>query len=157
MQRTCNKCDKTLDISEFYRHPKALDGLSGKCKECTKVGVRANYRKNRDHYVAYEQARQKNPERRQAALGYQRTRRERHPEKYHARMAVDNAVRDGRLTRKPCEVCGTTDRVQAHHDDYSKPFDVKWLCFKHHREVEHGQVVTELPWPKRDASTIETS
>lgn len=65
----------------------------------------------------------------------------RNPEKVKARKAVDRAVRRGKLERLPCEVCG--DEAQAHHDDYSKPLDVRWLCFRHHRE-EHGQVVVSL-------------
>jgi hypothetical protein len=43
-------------------------------------------------------------------------------------------VNQGFLKRQPCEVCGTEEDVQAHHDDYSKPLDVRWLCRKHHRE-----------------------
>jgi hypothetical protein len=30
-------------------------------------------------------------------------------------------------------VCGTQDRVQAHHEDYSRPLDVVWLCPTHHK------------------------
>lgn len=67
--------------------------------------------------------------------------RAKNPLKYKARTAVGNAVRDGRLIKGPCEVCGTTKRVQAHHHDYSKPLDVRWLCFQHHREDEHQQTI----------------
>lgn len=42
------------------------------------------------------------------------------------------SMRDNHLVRKPCEVCG--EKAEAHHDDYAKPLDVRWLCFKHHRE-----------------------
>lgn len=42
-------------------------------------------------------------------------------------------IKRGLLIRYPCEVCGDT-KVEAHHDDYSKTYDVRWLCFKHHRE-----------------------
>jgi hypothetical protein len=42
--------------------------------------------------------------------------------------AVNNAVRDGRLKREPCETCGSTTRVNGHHHDYSKPLEVRWLC-----------------------------
>jgi len=55
--------------------------------------------------------------------------------KHRARKAAANAVRDGRLTRQPCEVCGRTETVEAHHDDYTKPLDVRWLCRPHHREL----------------------
>lgn len=55
-------------------------------------------------------------------------------EKRAAHAAVHSALKTGRLTRCPCEICGATNSVQAHHDDYSKPLDVMWLCVTHHRE-----------------------
>lgn len=57
------------------------------------------------------------------------------PEKTLARLAVKREVRGGRMTRQPCERCGTTKRVHAHHDDYSKPLDVRWLCATDHAAV----------------------
>ena len=39
----------------------------------------------------------------------------------------------GTLTQGPCEICGDLETV-AHHDDYSKPLTVRWLCRKHHQE-----------------------
>ncbi len=45
------------------------------------------------------------------------------------RGTVAKAIRHGVLVRQPCEACGRSDRVShAHHDDYAKPFDVRWLC-----------------------------
>jgi hypothetical protein len=52
----------------------------------------------------------------------------------HAHRMVNVAIRGGDLTRLPCEICGTTDHVHAHHDDYSRPLDVRWLCALHHAE-----------------------
>lgn len=37
------------------------------------------------------------------------------------------------LKRKPCEVCGTPNAL-AHHEDYSQPLKVKWLCPQHHAD-----------------------
>lgn len=59
---------------------------------------------------------------------------ERNPEKRRAANIANNALRDGKLVRQPCEVCGSTERVHKHHDDYSRPLDVRWLCPKHHAE-----------------------
>ena len=59
--------------------------------------------------------------------------RERNPEKRKAQVAVGNALRDRRLVREPCEVCGA-EKVHAHHDDYSRPLEVRWLCRQHHAE-----------------------
>lgn len=54
-----------------------------------------------------------------------------------AHHVVQNEIETGRLTRMPCEVCGETKAVHAHHDDYSKPLEIRWLCVAHHRQ-HHG-------------------
>ena len=53
-------------------------------------------------------------------------------EKRKAKSIVNNRVRSGKLEKKPCEYCGSTERIEAHHYDYSKPLDVTWFCKKHH-------------------------
>lgn len=40
----------------------------------------------------------------------------------------------GILIRQPCEVCGSLT-VQKHHDDYTKPLHVRWLCGFHHSRL----------------------
>lgn len=55
------------------------------------------------------------------------------PEVHVAHDAVEAAIANGSLVRKPCEKCGST-RVDAHHDDYSQPLLVRWLCRGHHLE-----------------------
>jgi len=63
-------------------------------------------------------------------------------EKYLAHKRVEAALRFGKLARQPCERCGATDLVHAHHDDYARPLDVMWLCPTHHRE-RHRELVAE--------------
>src|ERR1035437_2976161 len=55
-----------------------------------------------------------------------------------SRNAFARALSAGEITRQPCEVCG--ERGEGHHDDYSKPLDVLWLCRRHHalRHAELG-------------------
>ena len=50
--------------------------------------------------------------------------------------AVSYAYRIGELRPEPCEVCGSTE-VDAHHDDYARALDVRWLCRTHHSQ-QHG-------------------
>lgn len=136
--KDCFKCGRHFPLSEYYRHPGMGDGRLGKCKECTKQDVHQNYLLRVDQYKAYERERNRKPERRVATVERQRRRRVTEAEKYKARQAVSNALRNGKLKRLPCEVCGNKD-VEAHHEDYAKPLDVKWLCFLHHRQA-HGQL-----------------
>lgn len=52
---------------------------------------------------------------------------------------VTEAIAGGKLVRGPCEVCATTKRVEGHHDDYTKPLEVRWLCTRHHQQ-HHARV-----------------
>lgn len=46
------------------------------------------------------------------------------------------AVKKGILVMQPCEICGAfgKDIIEAHHDNYNEPLQVRWLCQEHHRE-----------------------
>jgi hypothetical protein len=47
---------------------------------------------------------------------------------------VNNAIRDGKIIKGPCAICGATKNVHGHHKDYTQPLKVVWLCAKcHHR------------------------
>lgn len=37
------------------------------------------------------------------------------------------------LKKQPCEICGEKN-VHAHHDNYNKPLEVRWLCSFHHKQ-----------------------
>jgi hypothetical protein len=54
------------------------------------------------------------------------------PSKNKARGILQRAVKSGKVKRCPCEVCGRKTKIEAHHTDYTKPFQVMWLCRKHH-------------------------
>ena len=43
------------------------------------------------------------------------------------------------LIKDTCKVCGTNENVEAHHEDYSKPLEIIWLCRNHHREHHKNQ------------------
>lgn len=128
--KTCFKCKQTKPLDGFYRHPQMADGHLNKCIDCTKKDVNAHRARNVDRIRSEDRARSKTPKYRAKAIVQARLMRAKSPEKYAARTAVGNALRDGRLTRQPC-ACGNP-KSQAHHDDYSKPLDVRWLCVKCH-------------------------
>lgn len=60
---------------------------------------------------------------------YTKRYRRRHPRRASAHIAVGVAIRNGTLVRPAaCPRCGAVVKVQAHHDDYSKPLVVRWMC-----------------------------
>lgn len=54
-------------------------------------------------------------------------------QKVLARNLVRRQVHRGKMVKGPCEVCGDPN-TDGHHDDYSKPREVRWLCRAHHKE-----------------------
>jgi hypothetical protein len=51
-----------------------------------------------------------------------------------ARTKVQYALQRGLLVRLACQICGW-QKAQAHHEDYSRPLDVIWLCPQHHVQL----------------------
>lgn len=129
-QKTCFKCNRLKELRDFYRHAQMGDGHLNKCKECTKRDV-ANHREaNLEKVRAYDRARGS-----RTRIGYVAEYRSRFPVKARAQQAVNNAVRDGRLVKPDaCEDCGSTFAIHGHHDDYSKPLEVRWLCAACHHQ-----------------------
>lgn len=55
--------------------------------------------------------------------------------KSRARSYANTYQRRGKIVRQPCEVCGAA-LAEKHHDDYSKPLQLRWFCRRHHLEHE---------------------
>jgi len=128
----CIECASAKGDAEFYRHPQASNGLMGVCKDCHKSRMRIRARIN-PAVQEYDRARAKTPERRAKARAITVKWRAENPQGEKAHRAVSYAVSSGKLKKLPCEFCGS-ERVHAHHRDYSKPLEVVWLCAKcHHR------------------------
>lgn len=141
-QKRCTTCNEEKPASEFSIRAASPDGLCSRCKSCQS---------------AYDRSRANNPKRVEARKAYQNTDRGREASnrakkkyirenqfKRAAHVAVGNALRDGKLTKQCCEVC-SNPRAEAHHDDYTKPLEVRWLCSTHHkarhaelRKIENG-------------------
>ena len=157
-KRTCKTCGQSKAPTEFYRSNKS------NCKPCVRRRVRETRAEKIDYYRAYDRARADEPSRvalrKQVAVrrrndpeirAFDRERakawQEANAEKRAAHIATGNAIRDGKLTPEPCERCGQAVGVQAHHEDYSKPLDVTWLC-----PPCHGQLHREINEERRAAS-----
>ena len=93
------------------------------------------YKKNKEYVDEKKREyRKDNPE---IYLKILRRNRAKNPEGDRARHILNYHVEKGKIT-KPCECeidgCDRID-VQAHHEDYSEPLNVAWVCAKHHHEI----------------------
>ena len=156
-EKQCFKCSIMKPLEDFYTHPAMADGHLGKCKVCTRKDSTDRRNNKLEEVRAYDRERGFLPHRVEARQEYAQTPAgkaklrqgskrwaERNPQKREAHQAVDNAVRDGRLRKLSCSVCGS-EESEGHHEDYSKPLEIVWLCPKHHaehhkqkREAERG-------------------
>jgi len=133
--KECFKCGEIKPLSEFYKHKQMADGHVNKCKVCNKKDVLIHRLINIEKIQKYDRERGN----RQNSK-YCKEWRDKYPKKYKAHTMVNNHKRAGNLHEMPCEICGAT-KVVAHHDDYDKPLNVRWLCQHHHKEwhAEHGE------------------
>ena len=116
----CSRCHEVSPITEFMRRSAGNLGRSSHCKVCDarrNAAIRARP-EVRARHAAQQRQRLLDPA--------ERTRS-------NARRATRRAIETGRLVRQPCEVCGAA-KTEAHHDDYTRLFDVQWLCRLHHAQ-----------------------
>ena len=87
-------------------------------------------RKSDPEYRARYNSMQRKRRQRDDVKAYNRAYWHRYDEtKRQAHAAVKYAVATGRLVKADaCEDCGATVRLHGHHDDYSQPLVVRWLC-----------------------------
>lgn len=141
--KTCVKCKLTLQLDKFYKKIGNRDGVQNWCKTCDNKRHKKWRRNNpeRTREMSKEQ-RERNPEKMRAFV---REYARKHPEvrrkavekwskfnkhKISAQRKLQYAVKVGKIKRKVC-FCGK--KAQAHHEDYTKPLDVMWLCNLHHK------------------------
>lgn len=130
--KVCFKCMQAKPETEFYRHRAMADGLLNKCRDCTRMDVRKNRLMKLEQYRSYDIQRAKTPARKRKSVANTRRKRKMVLGYSGAHRAVARALRSGVLSRQPCAMCNTTAWVAAHHDDYSRPLEVIWLCPEHH-------------------------
>tara|TARA_R110000850_G_scaffold28520_1_gene79668 strand:- start:78 stop:497 length:420 start_codon:yes stop_codon:yes gene_type:complete len=127
--KNCFKCGEDKPLTEYYKHKQMGDGYLGKCKSCTKKDSTNHRNDNIEKIRKYDRKRGN-----RQAPEYVKSLRIKYPNQYKSQNMVSNSIRDGKLFKKPCEVCGSENNVHAHHDDYLEPLNVRWLCAAHHKQ-----------------------
>lgn len=149
--KKCPKCGLIKEFSDFGTNRHELIGLHCTCLECCRHGYKKYYSNNDNKKKVLEKQSLYNslPERRNTKNKRLRELRKLHPVKYKARYTLNHSVASGKIVKKPCEVCGA-NMAEAHHDDYSKPLEVRWLCPRHHdafhaeQRLKVKEIITNL-------------
>lgn len=137
--KRCRICGRNKVLGAYHIRNSRTGCRRTECKKCWYKAVRANVLKSPERNREYQRNWAKTPKGRVCAGKSARNFDRNHPEKRRAYAIVQNALKTGRLTKEPCVYC-KSKRVEAHHTDYSKPLEVKWVCFPCHRKYEHGQL-----------------
>lgn len=130
--KICSRCKIEKPVSEFHKCKKT--GYQYWCKPCHR---KDNIEYAKTGYYAEYRCRPEVVERRKEY----RTEYRQRPAvmvKDFARSYLNNAIRDGRFNREPCAMCGE-EQAEGHHDDYSQPLLVVWLCAECHTELHISQ------------------
>lgn len=143
----CKECLIDKDLSEFYKHSQMKSGYLSQCKSCKK-SYQNKYRKENIEYVRQYDRNRPNKEQRyindyvrRKSIKYKEAKNknakkynEKNKLKKSAHSKVQCAIETGKLIKEKCKVCGN-EKTHGHHEDYSKPLEVIWLCHKHHMEI----------------------
>jgi hypothetical protein len=136
-KKISKNCHSSLPLPSISNHSRMLDGHLNFCIECVKGRVSAHRACNLDKINAYDRERAQSPHRKDH-FAQLKERVNADPLRRKAHQLTSNAIRDGRLIRPgSCSLCDKQCKPEAHHDDYSRPLDVRWLCrschCRHHR------------------------
>ena len=148
----CIKCKIKKTLNKFSKNKNNKDGYQNWCKDCRKKYEKKYYEKHRDKILKYSKKYNMKhcKERRKKHQKYNEKHRDelnkkykeykiKNPEKVKARRDLSNAIRDKKIIKPDkCSKCdGNFYKIEGHHEDYNKPFDIIWLCKSCHKEIHN--------------------
>lgn len=144
--KICSSCAVRKPVADFAMRNRSV--RRGQCRECWNLRHRSPEKRSiRNAANARNRTSDawRGRERKHSAKRYSKF-----PEQAKAKQMVRRAIQTGALVRPAaCEICGLSPKPQrdgkssihGHHDDYSKPLVVRWLCHACHIKVHYKEPV----------------
>ena len=150
--KRCTRCKQEKPDSAFtttWNRGKTKRVLRSWCRECraaydrekrgTDPNWHARHRSANKRYVRTAKGKA-------TQVKHVRKYRHRHPAKARAHDVLNKAIRRGEVAvTGVCQRCGSTKRVERHHEDYSKPLEFEELCrIPCHRQADAARQALEV-------------
>jgi len=152
--KTCSKCFLEKNEDNFFRKKTGKNGLTARCKKCiiedTSKWAENNREKSKEIKKRWVDRNKNSSEylekRRKIRKVYREKNKEQCLEKererndklkkngvYYYKRSSQNKLRvailNGTIIKpKECQVCKIEKKLDGHHHDYEKPYDVIWCC-----------------------------
>ncbi len=138
--KQCKVCKNTLKFGNIYCSKKCYWSISPKfkypCKNCGKsFWTYPSFQKVNEGFLCSQKCHYL-----WIKKSYKGKESKKHPElAKKAQTKLNHAIERNGFLRKPCEICGNK-KSHGHHEDYSKPLEVRWLCHKHHQLLHFNKL-----------------
>jgi hypothetical protein len=146
--KPCKVCYDQKPLTEFYKNSGMADGHMNVCKICHNKRSIEWTKRNRDRVNENNRKRAQLPEIKLARKNYCKSEkaivaRREAVQRYRLKRPYINAAhrfvrlaleKDIWVRAKNCSQCNSSGTIEAHHDDYTKPDVVRWLCKACHEE-----------------------
>lgn len=143
--KECKKCGEVKSIDNFY---KKNGYIIHSCKSCCIAFEKDRRIKKSIEIKKYEKNRANLPHRIEARKKYRETEsgklshkkaikkyRYLYPLRRAAHQIIANAIARKKIIKPDnCSICNSTKKIESHHDDYTKPLLIRWLCETCHKE-----------------------
>jgi len=148
MERKCKKCGIEKEIQKFLKSKELKSGYRYTCLDCENkrcrlkrakdpqkdnARIRELHRKRREEDPLYYSKRYLKYKitTKQAITKYEKKNRK----IKNCHLKLGRAVKTGKIVKPNiCSACDKiNERIEAHHDDYDRPYEVRWLCKRCHQ------------------------
>lgn len=123
--KLCRKCKNEIKI--LTRYSRSI------CLDCLRKSWREQYRKTYNSINEKERNKKRKDWQKlwYIKIGNDRKKNLKVRLKYLAQQEANRVIKKGELKKGKCKLCKSI-KVEVHHEDYTKPLKVIWLCRKCH-------------------------